>query len=146
VLNKLKKQALAAGLGLAIVLPTIATVTGVAPVKIGAIESQKPASAGFVSTAIEQFGPQNLYYYLNAGRFRQEYYGNISPQEVQSVRNQYGAGADGVLHARCTERAISSYRLGWWEQSMLWGGYRFFFIASRVEGGGYNNCYARIAR
>jgi hypothetical protein len=45
VLNKLKNKALAVGLGLTIALPITAAVTGVAPVKIGAIESQQEASA-----------------------------------------------------------------------------------------------------
>ena len=146
MLSNFKKKLASTALGIAISIPTVAAFTGVAPINVAGISNTQPANAGFVETAINLFSPQNLWYNLNAGRFRQEYFTNIPPQTVQTVRDQYRAGADGVLNSMCTERAIRHYRLGWWESSMLWGGYRYFFIASRVEGGNYNNCYVRIAR
>jgi hypothetical protein len=138
-----KKRLAYATLGLALLAGTTLATTGIVPVKIAGVESQQKASAFWgeaVSILNSNFGaivslvwtPWNLQVYMT----------NLSPQETQAVRNQYQSRADGVLFDRCVNKVADTYYTGINNWSVK--NPQRWTVASRVEGGGYTNCYQRM--
>jgi hypothetical protein len=104
---------------------------------------QKPAEASAVSFVCDVVGGcQNVWYWVNNGWVRNVYVTSISPQETQSVRNNYGAAADSELNARCTSRISDYYGDNGWDRNALWF-YRWVLVAARSDGGSSTNCYLR---
>ena len=104
------KKALAV---LALATSTAAISTGIIPVSVAGIQSSQPANA-FVAEAITvlqsswgdivavAWTPWNLQVYMT----------NLSPQETQSVVNQYQSRASGVLFDRCVNKSSDMYYTG----------------------------------